>query len=439
MRCLLALSLIVSAVAAAQQAPIPMNDEIGGRPFAVRDRWVIGGTGNWDYLTIDSVARQLFIAHQYEVQVVDIDTGRLAGQVAGFEEARSIVLDPDGQFGYVSDSHADSVVIFDRRSLRAVDSIQLGCAPRSMALAAQQELLFAFCGAVTPPPARLANLRHPRPGGSADRQPNPTPSAEPATGQSHVIAIDLRSRSILVNIAVYGNFRIAQADNEGQVFVTVGAAVYNPNPQSLAATHSPPRVARIDAAALEGEARDETAALPKTPPAAPPSPGEAKLHWQIGEYSVNPAVSFFRLDESCPNPQGLAIDSHNARLFVACDNQNLLVMDSVHGRVLSTLTTGPGTDAIAYDESRGLIFTANGGGYGSITIVRQHQTDSYAVIQNLPTMERARTMALDASTGHVYLVTDLHGANLSDTPANGIGKLKLDMVAGSFQVLVVGN
>jgi DNA-binding beta-propeller fold protein YncE len=439
MRRVLAFLLLNCAIAAqqlaAQQAPIPMTDEIGGHPFAIRDKWVIGGSGNWDYLTLDPVARQLFIAHQNVVQVVDIASGEVAGEITGFQEARSIVLDPDGQFGYVSDSQANAIGIFDRRSLRLLYDISLLCAPRSMALAAQQQLLFAFCGAMTSPTPKLANLRHPP---ANEFGSNPPPPAESAVGQSHIIAIDLRSRSLLVNIAVYGNFRIAQADSEGQVFVTVGAADYHPDPQSYAATHTPPRIARIDAATLEAEANDQIAALPKTPP-DPRSPGAAKLSWQVGEYSTNPAISFLRLDESCPSPQGLAIDRHNARLFVACDNQNLLVMDSVYGRVLNTLTTGPGTDAIAYDENHGLIFTANGGGYGSLTVVRRHQTDDYAVIQNLPTMERARTLAVDQSTGQVYLVTDLHGVDLHKTPANGIGSLKPDAVAGSFQVLVVGN
>ena len=48
-------------------------------------------------------------------------------------------------------------------------------------------------------------------------------------------------------------------------------------------------------------------------------------------------------------------------------------------------------------------------------------------------------MAIDRSTGMVYLVTTLYGANLSNPPMNGIGKLQLSPVNGSFQVLVIGN
>ena len=61
------------------------------------------------------------------------------------------------------------------------------------------------------------------------------------------------------------------------------------------------------------------------------------------------------------------------------------------------------------------------------------------MIQNLPTMERARTLAVEPATGEVYLVTDLQGAKLDHAPANGIGNLKLEPLDGSFQVLVIGN
>jgi DNA-binding beta-propeller fold protein YncE len=115
-----------------------------------------------------------------------------------------------------------------------------------------------------------------------------------------------------------------------------------------------------------------------------------------------------------------------------------MVVNTNTGAAEATLTTGPGDDVIGYDQDRGLIFVANGTGYGSLTIIRQDSTiDSYAVIQNLPTEERARTLAVDPSSGDVYLVTDFRGADL--TKPGGIGTLKMVPVPGSFQVLVVGH
>ena len=66
-------------------------------------------------------------------------------------------------------------------------------------------------------------------------------------------------------------------------------------------------------------------------------------------------------------------------------------------------------------------------------------TDAYTVVQNLPTLQQARTMAVNPSNGDVYVVTTLYGANLANPPVNGLGTLKLNPVDGSFQVLVIGN
>ncbi len=431
LRASVAISLIAAAGIAAQVAPIPSSDELSGSPFAIRKTWVIGGTGTWDYLTLDPAAGQLFVTHQTEVEVVDLAGGQVLGRITGFGEARSIVLDPDGQFGYVSDSGNHEIKVFDRRSLRIESSIPLDCAPRSMTLPAQQGILIAVCGSAVP---ALPVESRPKPGRS--RQGRAVPRAV-AKGDSWIAVIDTGTRAVLVYLIVGGDSHIAQPDREGKVYVTIGPAQHDDNrfAETYKSDVSSQGIARIDVPALVEDAR---LALAKRGHSAPSGAFPAP-HWDSDDASRRRYVSLFPLDSSCPSPQGLAVDSQNARLFVACDNQAMLVMDSNRGQVLNTLTTGPGTDAIAYDENRGLIFTANGGGYGSLTIVRQHQTDSYAVLQNLPTMEQARTMAVDPSTGLVYLVTTLYGAKLDHPPMNGIGTLKLNPVEGSFQVLVVGN
>ena len=78
----------------AQMAPIPSSDELSGQPYAIQKSWVIGGVGEWDYLTLDPAARQLFITHQTRAQVVDVDSGTVAGEVTGFSDAHAVVLDP---------------------------------------------------------------------------------------------------------------------------------------------------------------------------------------------------------------------------------------------------------------------------------------------------------------------------------------------------------
>ena len=260
-------------------------------------------------------------------------------------------------------------------------------------------------------------------------------------GISHVVAIDAEKKAVVADFMLAGDFRYAQADGDGGVFVTVGPADHSYLFYHGTGQHAwsqiqhnvvSPRIARLDAEAIAEEIHRRVSAHPESPAVGP-------VHFDWSESQPPQSlVRYLPLTGACSNPQGLAVDGHHRRLFVACDNYRLAVLDSNSGNVVASLTTGPGDDAPAYDADRELIFVANGGGYGSLTIVQQDaNTDSYAVIQNLPTMERARTLAVDSSSGEVYLVTDLHGVDL--TKMGGIGTLRFDPVPGSFQVLVIGH
>ena len=116
----------------------------------------------------------------------------------------------------------------------------------------------------------------------------------------------------------------------------------------------------------------------------------------------------------------------------------LAVLNGDTGQAVASLPIGPGSEGLAYDANRGLIFSANGGGDGSLTIIRQDITDSYDVVQILPTRQRARTLVVNSSNGEVYLATVIYGAALNRPPVND-APFKVSAVDGSFQVLVVGN
>jgi hypothetical protein len=186
-----------------------------------------------------------------------------------------------------------------------------------------------------------------------------------------------------------------------------------------AANNSDPRAEPVPSSAARHEAKPPTA--------------QFIIDWTKRDGPVRS----FSLDGQCATPKSLAVDSAHSRLFAACDNMKLLVLNADSGELIASLPIGPGVDAIGYDPDRNLIYAANGGADGTLTIVDQSVTDGYAVIQTLPTRQRARTLAVNLENGQVYLVTDLLGVNLART--GGIGTLRTDAVSGSFQVLVVGH
>ena len=432
MRVFASLVLLVCAIAPGQQlTPVPPpSTGLPGHPFFILKTWVIGGQGDWDYLTMDPMARQLFIAHGPTVQVVDVETGAVAGTIKGMREAHQVLLDGDSGYGYVSDGQADLVRVFDRNSFQIVASIPTGPSPRSMALDGASGLLFVIgaapspAGAGTQPSARTSTVQR---SGAGSR-------GTPRGAESTITVIDTGQRIPLAQIVLPGALGFAKGDGEGRVYVTV---------------QDQNQIMRLNASTINsfikrivddqaGEKNQATQQFVQR------KAGDQALHL---DFTGNLPPEFrdayphsFSLDSNCQDPRALAIDREHGRLFVACSNFRMVVLNPGTDQTIAALPIGPGPDAIGYDANRGLIFTANGGGDGSLTIIRQDVTDTYAVIQTLPTRQHARTLAIDASTGAVYLTSVQYGAQMNTPFTNGSpAPLKVAPVDSSFQVIVVGN
>lgn len=134
-------------------------------------------------------------------------------------------------------------------------------------------------------------------------------------------------------------------------------------------------------------------------------------------------------------PTGLAIDRAHHRLFAACGNQKLVVLDSNTGRIVTTLPIGQGVDGAEYDSGRRLVFTPNG--EGTLTVIREDGPDRFRILETVTTERGARTMALDEVTGRLYLPT----ADFGPPPAPTLERPhpRGPIVPGSFRVLVVGR
>lgn len=101
-------------------------------------------------------------------------------------------------------------------------------------------------------------------------------------------------------------------------------------------------------------------------------------------------------------PTGLALDAEHNRLFVACGNEKLVVLDSESGKLITSLPIGAGVDFAAYDAGLQRIYTANGGS-GTMTIIHQDSPDGYTVLQNFSTHRGAHALAVDPETHRIYV------------------------------------
>lgn len=405
-----------SAVIAAQTTSVPTA--LPSTPFFIQNTWFIGGVGDWDYLAIDPGADRLYIAHAAAVQVVDIETGALVGEIGGFGDTRDIALDPNDGYGFVSDGARAEVSVFDRETLQRVARIPTDPNPHALVFDRETGLLFAVCA-------------RPAAAGVSTSRKTGAASAPPAKfyNESSVTIIDPAKHSVLGRILLPGTLGFARAAENGQVYINVTDRN---------------AILRIDAQSVETLLDSAAGAQETTRTAAAPEKesGNAAnwptLDWAGGGQSGAAEGHFrlFSLGDACETPSGLAVDGADMRLFATCANLTMVVVNAETGALVTALPVGPGADAVGYDSNRGHIFVANGGGDGSLTMIRRDVTDTYAVVETLPTRRQARTLAVDLESGDVFLVTDYMG--MDRNPAGGIGTLKMVPVEGSFQVLEIG-
>ena len=134
----------------------------------------------------------------------------------------------------------------------------------------------------------------------------------------------------------------------------------------------------------------------------------------------------------CDEPAGVAIDPITHRLFVGCHNATMVVVDASDGRIVAKLPIGQGVDANAFDPALRLAFSSQSD--GTLTIVREDSSESFAIAQTVATRRGARTMAIDPVGHRLFLVT----ADFDEAPAVEGQRPRRTMRPDSFTLLVVG-
>src|SRR5579871_6364999 len=62
----------------------------------------VGGDGGWDYLTVDSAARRLYISRGTRVVVVDLDAEKVVGELPDTPGIHGIAIVPELGKGFTS-------------------------------------------------------------------------------------------------------------------------------------------------------------------------------------------------------------------------------------------------------------------------------------------------------------------------------------------------
>ena len=117
-----------------------------GPGYHVTNKIKIGGEGGWDYLTVDEGGRKLYVSHATHVVVVDLDTGKVAGDIPDTAGVHGVAIAEKLGRGYSSNGRDNSISVFDLKTLKVESKIKVGANPDSIIFEPVSGRVFTFNG-----------------------------------------------------------------------------------------------------------------------------------------------------------------------------------------------------------------------------------------------------------------------------------------------------
>src|SRR5271157_5167561 len=74
----------------------------------------------FDYITVDSSARRVYLSHGTEIKVMDADNGSLIGNITGLKQDHGVAIASEFGRGFISDGAQGKVIIFDLKTLKVI-------------------------------------------------------------------------------------------------------------------------------------------------------------------------------------------------------------------------------------------------------------------------------------------------------------------------------
>ena len=125
---------------------IGLTTQTSAQPYKVQKSIRIGGKSmSWDYLTVERNSNRLFVSNENCVQVVDLKTEKMTGQIKNLSDVHGIAIAPDFGKGYITEGKGDSIAVFDLKSLKIIKKFKsLGRGPDAILYDTWVKKVFVF-------------------------------------------------------------------------------------------------------------------------------------------------------------------------------------------------------------------------------------------------------------------------------------------------------
>lgn len=105
----------------------------------------VGGAGTFDYLTVDSPSKRLYLSHGTEVVVIDLATNTVVGKIADTPGVHGIAVAPGpGGHLFTSNGRENKVSIVDPKTLATLSKVDTGANPDAIMYEPKERAIYAF-------------------------------------------------------------------------------------------------------------------------------------------------------------------------------------------------------------------------------------------------------------------------------------------------------
>jgi len=170
--------------------------------YQITKKIPVPGQGGWDYLAVDEAARRLYVSHGTQVEVLDVDSGKLVGKIEDTPGVHGIAIAPELGRGFVSNGQAATVTIFDLKTLQKIGDVPTGKKPDAILYDPATARVFAFNGGSNS--ATVIDAKEGKVAGTVDLGGGPEFAAADGTGfvfdnledEGLVLKIDARKMTV---------------------------------------------------------------------------------------------------------------------------------------------------------------------------------------------------------------------------------------------------
>jgi DNA-binding beta-propeller fold protein YncE len=289
--------------------------QAAGTGYHVVKTYKLGGDGSWDYLTLDSASRRLYISRATHVMVIDADSGKSVGDIADTPGVHGIALASDLGRGFISNGREGTVSIFELDSLKPLGKVKVGDNPDAILYDPATKRVFAF------------------------------------NGHSHdVSAIDAAKGTVVGTIKLDGKPEFAVSDEKGGVFVNIED--------------------KNELTALDPKKLEVKAAWPLPGCEEPSGLAIDRKNRRLFSGCGNKVMPIVDADSGkvvstqpiCEGVDATAFDSETGLAFASCGDGNLTVIRQESAdkySVADTVPTKKGARTLALDSKTHQIFTVS--------------------------------------------------------------------------------